>query len=554
MENMLILLAAVFCGCCSVLSFAPVHIKKIKKTILILWCLSATLVASTTVLMITLQVLSKFEYQYVYSHTSRNTALIYKISALWSGQEGSFLLWALILSIIGFFVLLKKGQRASQTFGIYTAISFCIFLMCFITQPFAKMAVVPSDGLGLNDALKDPWMVIHPPLVFISYSAMAVLFSLSVTLSKNFNRAINDRVLTWLRISWVFLGIGILSGSIWAYRALGWGGYWAWDPIENMALVPWLVLCGYLHHKEYNNRSVCIVPFSIACLGVFLARSGVLKSQSAHAYADGNVIISGIIFCIFFTAFLYLTIAKIRNMATNKAKKCFFKNNPRLIIYCVNGYAALIFIGTVAPLILHIETPIAYFTAISIAFVLAYSMLLIAWDLEWLKRRNLLMIIVSTILVIGIMALSGTVKFCWLLLLWICLMPLSLWLVSGFKTKNWKYYLSHIGMVLLIIGAIGSSALGREGFITVNPNSSSIVVVGKEIPIAKLAEKDMLIISLPSMDIVLQYSKIISLSQGGSFIPYETKPLIILFWVGGFAIFFQPCFIFIVPKLKRYLK
>ena len=117
-------------------------------------------------------------YQYVYSHTNLNTELVYKISALWSGQEGSFLLWALILCIMGFFVLRFKGQDQNKVFGIYASITFCIIFMCFISQPFAKLSFMPADGLGLNEALQDPWMVIHPPLVFISYSAMAILFSL----------------------------------------------------------------------------------------------------------------------------------------------------------------------------------------------------------------------------------------------------------------------------------------------------------------------------------------------------------------------------------------
>src|SRR5665647_3873731 len=168
MENILLLLAACICGCCMILSFVPIHSKQVKKIKLILWCLSFTLVASAIALLVTYQILSRFEYQYVYNHTSRDTALIYKITALWSGQEGSFLLWELILYIMGFFVLRFKGKGANQAFGIYAAISFCISLMCFIAQPFAKMAIMTNDGLGLNEALKDPWMVIHLSLIHIS--------------------------------------------------------------------------------------------------------------------------------------------------------------------------------------------------------------------------------------------------------------------------------------------------------------------------------------------------------------------------------------------------
>ena len=551
MGNIFLLLAVCLCSCCVILSFVTVHPGRIRKILLVLWCLSTTLVASTVVLMITFQILSRFEYQYVYNHTSRDTALIYKISSLWSGQEGSFLLWALILGIMGFFVLWIKGEWANRTFRIYATISFCVFLMCFISQPFEKTAIVSADGLGLNEALKDPWMVVHPPLVFISYSAMAVLFSLSATLSKNVINVVSSRILAWLRFSWFSLGIGILSGSIWAYRALGWGGYWAWDPIENAALVPWLVLCGYLHRKEYNNRSVCMVPFSIACFGVFLARSGILKDRSAHAYADGNVIITGIIFCFILGVALFLAFSKIVKTNNVKIKNGFLKHDKRLIIYNINGYAALIFIGTVTPIILNIETPIAYYTAISIAFALIYSVLLLVWDLEWLKKRNILMILVSTILVISIMVISGSVSFWWLLFLWACLMPLSLWLVSGFRTKSWKYYLSHMGVVLLISGAIGSSALGKEAFIIANSGSSNVVVAGMEIPIAELAEKTMLIKTFPTADIVIQCSEIISLPQGDVLIPYVTKPLIMLFWIGCFAIIAHPCIVMISDRFTN---
>lgn len=554
MGNILLLLSACLCGCCVILSFVTAQPGRIRKVLLVLWCLSTTMVASAVALMVTLQILSRFEYQYVYNHTSRDTTLIYKISSLWSGQEGSFLLWALILGIMGFFVLWVKEKCANRTFGIYAAISFCVFLMCFISQPFEKTAIVAADGLGLNAALKDPWMVLHPPMVFISYSAMAVLFSLSATLSKNISNDASSRILFWLRLSWLFLGIGILSGSIWAYRALGWGGYWAWDPIENAALVPWLVLCGYLHRKEYNSRSVCMVPFSIACFGVFLARSGILKDRSAHAYADGNVIITGIIFCFILGVVLFLAFSKIQKMNNVKIRKDFLKYDKELIIYNINGYAALIFIGTVSPIVLNIETPIAYYNVISIVFALIYSVLLLLWDLKRLKKCNILMIAVSTMLVIGIMAVSGSASFWWLLFLWASLMPLSLWLVSGFRTKSWKYYLSHVGVVLLITGAIGSSALGKEAFIMVNPGSSNFVVAGMEIPITELTEKAMLIKTLPTADIVIQCSKIIPLSQGGSLIPYVTKPLIMLFWIGCFAIIAHPCIVIISDRFTTHTK
>jgi cytochrome c-type biogenesis protein CcmF len=507
--------------------------------------MSTAIVIYDVARMISFLFFSRFEYTYVYNHSSNETELIYRISALWSGQEGSFLLWALILTIMGLFMLRMRGKGIDRAFGIYSVISSCILFMCFIVTPFAKAPIFPPDGLGLNEALKDPWMIVHPPLVFISYSAMGILFSLSATLYGNINEEVTERILLWLRISWFFLGVGILSGSIWAYRALGWGGYWSWDPIENAAFVPWLVLCAFLHGKEYQKPYVSIVPFSIACFGVFLARSGILKDQSAHAYADGNIIVTGIIFLIIFGAVLFLSIARIRKSKNRVAKVGFSIYDKRLITYSICIYAVLIFIGTIAPLFSYIKTPVSYYTFISIVFISVYITLILLWDLLSLKSRNISMIAVSTILVSGIIILTRSARFWWLLLLWFCLMPISLWLVSGFKTKCWSYYIAHLGILLLVIGSVGSSALDKEEFALYNQDSSSVIVSGIGIPAESLAEKEVLIKSFPMEDIVIKCSKIVPLSQGSILVPYVKKPLIILFWIGSVLIIAQPVFRFI---------
>ncbi len=542
MENILLLAASCLFAICAILSFIPVYSGHGRTFIRLTWLLSTVIVVYDVGRMVSFLLLSRFEYKYVYSHSDCETELIYKISALWSGQEGSFLLWALILSIMGFFLLQVQGKGARRAFGLYTSIVSCILFMCFIIDPFAKASLISADGLGLNEALKDPWMIVHPPLVFISYSAMALLFSLSATLSGNTSKDVTDRILFWLRISWFFLGAGILSGSIWAYRALGWGGYWAWDPIENAALVPWLMICAYLHAREYRKPSVCIVPFSIACFGVFLARSGVLKDQSVHAYADGNITVTGIISFIILGAVLFLYFSRFRKLDAKRIINSFSMYDQRLITYSLYGYAALIFIGTIIPIVLHIETPVAFYTSISIVFTLVYIILLLLWDLETLKNRNILMIAVSTILLIGIITAIGSIRFWWMLLLWFCMMPLSLWIVSGFKAKSRKYYLAHLGVLLLIIGSIGSSALDKEGFALCNPGSSGVVISGVEIPTASLFEKEMVIRSLPAEDIVIQCTGIVPLSQGGIIVPYVKKPLIILFWIGSFLVIIQPVF------------
>ncbi|MGE4486009.1 MAG: cytochrome c biogenesis protein CcsA [Oscillospiraceae bacterium] len=553
MENGLLLFAAVLSGLCAVLSLIPAHSGRVKTVIRILWAASAAAVVSATVLMIVLQILCKFEYQYVCSHVSRDTELIYRVSALWSGQEGSFLLWALIMGVMGFFVPLAKGKRANKTFGIYSAISLCIYLMCFASGPFKKMDITPFDGLGLTEALKDPWMIIHPPLVFISYSAMAVLFSLSGTISGNNPNASSDRIIFWLRVSWLFLGFGILSGSIWAYRALGWGGYWAWDPIENAALVPWLVLCGYLHCKECNKYQMCIIPFLIACFGTFLARSGILKEQSAHAYSDGNAVVTGMIICYILGTALFLIFKKLRGRVKEKhaaTAPLSDMRDMRKVFYIISGYAALIFAGTIAPLILNIEITTAYYTTASVIFVLTYSGMLLKMEHCRLKKRSIPMAVISTALVIAIMVISGSGKFGWLMLLWVCLMPVSLWVASGFP-RGWEFYLPHFGVTLLIVGAVASSALCGSALAVTAADSDHAVVAGVEIPLSELSEKDVLIKSLPAGDVIIRCSQISDLPRGGLLIPYETKPLIIFFWIGGFAVTASPLTFIISERFKK---
>ena len=551
MENIILLLATILCGSSALLSLFGVS-KRINKLAIILWCLSVLSIVIAIILMISYLISSRFEFQYVYNHSSLGTDLIYRISSLWSGQEGSFLLWALLLGIMGFFVLALKGSGTKKTFGIYSAISFCVFLMCFLTHPFAKTEFIFSDGLGLNSALKDPWMVVHPPLIFISYSAMAILFSLFPSLKNNRESDASSLIVNWLRISWFFLGLGILSGSIWAYRALGWGGYWAWDPIENAALVPWLIICNFLHRKKYNFKTVCVIPFTVACFGVFLARSGILKNRSAHAYTEGNMIITGIITTFIIVVILFFGITSLRRRNIMKTKNGFNKFFFLLTHNSINIYAGLIFLGTIFPIIFNYDTPVTYYAVVSIIFVLIYSSNLLLLDSECLKRKSILMMIVSTLLIIGIIMLFHTTKFWWLLLLWFCSMPISLWLVSGFRPKSCKYYLCHIGVVLLIIGAISSSTLGKKTYIIVNPDISKIIVIeGLKIPITELSKRDILIKSIPTKDLLIQSSQMLSLQQGDIILPYITKPLIMLFWIGGFIIIAQPLILIILGRFNR---
>lgn len=549
MENNILLFATILCGCCGAVSLVG-RTKQMKKLSFILWCFSVLLIVITNTLMISYLILSRFEYLYIYNHSSLDTNLLYKISALWSGQEGSFLLWSLLLGVMGFFVIRMRGKWVLKSFGIYATISFCIFFMSYISNPFAKADITPLDGLGMNIALKNPWMVLHPPTVFVAYSALAILFSLLPALKYyNYSFIVRMLIASWLKISWCFLGIGILSGSIWAYQALGWGGYWAWDPIENAALVPWLILCSFLHLKNRNYKFVCVIPFTSACFGVFLARSGILKNQSVHAYTDGNRIISGILILFLVGVILFLVFSRLQKNKLSKDKKDLKSLKKRMIFYSLNGYATLILLGTIAPILFGFETPILFYNVISIIFVCFYCLMLLLFDLESLKKRNILMIMVSTIIILSYIMIYGYAKLSWLMLLWLCTMPLSLWIVSGFHSHHRNYYFSHLGALLLIIGTISSSGLGKEEYVLISTKEHNFVSIeGENIPFQEISTNDLLIKSYLTQDILIQ-SSAITRTQNNLLIPYTTKPLIILFWIGGFMIISEPCIIALLRKI-----
>ena len=250
----------------------------------------------STLLLIYYQFTCDFQYAYVFNHISTDLKPIYRISALWAGQEGSFLLWAMIAMWIN---LLVRGEHKSYI--VYTTISTIILILAFSSAPFSLMNYIPTEGNGLNKALQDTWMIVHPPLVFIGYSAMGVLFSQSFS-------KINRK---WVIASLLFLGAGIFSGSLWAYRALGWGGYWAWDPIENAALVPFLILIAMVHKKKISHK-LAMIPFILAVFGTFLARSGILQGTSVHSYASSSITLSLLIVLILSVLIFIVVIVKNR--------------------------------------------------------------------------------------------------------------------------------------------------------------------------------------------------------------------------------------------------
>lgn len=546
MENVLMIASAALCGCAG---FTALCMKNQKAALALrrwLWISAATLTLTAVICMLYYLLTDRFEYDYVAQHSAKAQAVLYKISALWAGQEGSFLLWSAVLSLTGLPLLRADDRLSAKVFGAYALISMCLFVMTAVSNPFVRLYMAPADGAGVTQALKNPWMVVHPPLVFVSYSGMAVLAAHAAGFPEQSDMLFR-KTQYWSRFSWVMLGLGIFTGSIWAYNALGWGGYWAWDPIENAALVPWLILCGYLHTRGKCSRARCILPFALACFGTFLTRSGILGDTSMHAYTEGGTAASVIIIAMLLGVAGWLTYIKLRrrNKGSSPAPssaclRSLWAENQRVFAVLTYIFATLILTGTVAPIVTGYSTPMAVYTVFAVAFALVYSVLLLLRDKQTLMHHSFFTMGLSTAIVVGIaFALNATGLYI-LLLLWVCLMPPCLWIISGFKIQGWRYYVNHIGMVLLIIGVICSLGLAQQGIVIIEPNSNGALINGILVPVARVLNEDVTILTSASTDVIAQGGSAMVLPGDAVAVPFITRPLINLFWIGGFLMILSP--------------
>lgn len=240
----------------------------------------------------------QFQYKYIWSYSSVELPLLYKISAFWAGQEGSFLLWLLIHCGSGLF-LLRKGRATALTMFFYFLLQFLLLALLLVKSPFLLLASPEVDGAGLNPLLQDPWMAIHPPLIFLGYAWLAIplCYAVGSLFSKDKTIWVKHAI-PWTLAAEAVLGAGIFIGGYWAYKVLGWGGYWGWDPVENSSLVPWLIGAALLHFLliarmkvgALRGAYVCaIAAFGAVLYGTFLTRSGVLGDFSVHSFSDDGI-------------------------------------------------------------------------------------------------------------------------------------------------------------------------------------------------------------------------------------------------------------------------
>jgi cytochrome c-type biogenesis protein CcmF len=243
-----------------------------------------------------------FSLTYILHHTNRALPTAYKLAALWSGQEGSLLFWALLLTAYGFVLRLRHDVDRRLTAYASVVLAgiqiFFLLLVNFAGNPFGVMDRVAADGNGLNPLLQYPEMVIHPPMLYLGYVGMSVpfAFALAALIMRYPGEKWIHITRRWTMVAWLFLTCGIILGAHWAYSVLGWGGYWAWDPVENASFLPWLTGTAFLHSVMMQEKRgmmkvwnvwLIFTTFLLSILGTFLTRSGVVSS--VHAFAQSSI-------------------------------------------------------------------------------------------------------------------------------------------------------------------------------------------------------------------------------------------------------------------------
>ncbi|MBL8086939.1 MAG: cytochrome c biogenesis protein CcsA [Chthonomonas sp.] len=243
----------------------------------------------------------RFEYEYVYGHSDLANALAYRIAGIWSGQEGSFLLWATCSAIFGLFTVgrtehYRRWYTIVFSFFLGGIASILAFESPFNLNMVGSKPFVPADGLGLAPSLQNYWVIIHPPTIFLGFGSLTCLFALAVAAlcTRDYERWI-PIVRPWAIVATTLVGVGLCMGGFWAYETLGWGGFWMWDPVENVSFVPWCFAAALLHgvlvqatKKKWQMTNLLLgaLPFLVFVYGTFLTRSGLLSDASVHSFAE----------------------------------------------------------------------------------------------------------------------------------------------------------------------------------------------------------------------------------------------------------------------------
>tara|TARA_Y100001970_G_scaffold291060_1_gene426906 strand:+ start:266 stop:2143 length:1878 start_codon:yes stop_codon:yes gene_type:complete len=449
---------------------------------------------------------SDFSNITVYNNSHSTKPLFYKISGTWGNHEGSLLLWLMVLTL-SVFLFGIKSKKFSINFRLITIFfqqliisGFLIFII-FTSNPFISVIPIPIEGLGLNPILQDPALAIHPPILYVGYVGTSIIFSLSLAgvLENNINKEWAAYTKIWILISWIFLTIGILLGSIWAYYELGWGGFWFWDPVENISLMPWFCLTALLHTIiVLEKRSVLqswtiilsIASFTLSISGTFLVRSGILNS--IHTFANDPSRGIFILIYLFLLVSLALFIYFIYFENEKKKEEGIFLINKETSILINNWFMmyflAVVLVGTIYPIFLEvisnekISIGPPFYHKLLIPFLILFIIIMILetklkWiktDLKKIKKNGLISFILLAIFCLILIEYLGSNLIIASILLASAFLLIVLTILDIIKNKIFiSQKISHFGFSLLILSILLNNIYSKE--------ISSNMKVGEEI-------------------------------------------------------------------------
>ena len=438
---------------------------------------------------------SDFSNETVFNHSHTTKPIFYKISGTWGNHEGSLLLWLLVLSLFLLLFLLKSKKQPKKYRILTLLIQQVIILGFFIfslktSNPFNYIFPVPSEGLGLNPILQDPALAIHPPILYLGYVGSSIIFSssLAATSLNYVNKEWAKHIKQWILASWIFLTLGILLGSIWAYYELGWGGFWFWDPVENVSLIPWLALTTLLHcililEKRSILKSWAIIlsiaTFMFSMCGTFLVRSGILNS--VHTFANDPERGLFILIFLFSLIFLSLFIFFVFHKFESKPQNSFFWLSKETSILINNWFMmyflTVVLIGTVYPIFLEVITSEKisvgppFYNKLIMPFLIPFLIIMaIGPKLKWIKsdlknKKNLIFFFIISFILSTLIIHKLNLKFLINTVLLASAFYLFFVTLKDFIKKRLKdlaQNFAHFGFSLLILSILLNNIFSTE--------------------------------------------------------------------------------------------
>ena len=488
-----LLLSVLLCGV-SIKDFNNTN-KQINQNILSLSFLQLALVIVSFLSLIISFINSDFSNETVFNNSHTTKPLFYKISGTWGNHEGSLLLWLLVLTLFIFLFLIqsrkqpKKYRILTLLFQQIIIIGFFLFVL-MTSNPFNYLFPIPNEGLGLNPILQDPALAIHPPILYLGYVGTSIIFSSSLAaVTQNYvTKEWGHHIKKWVLVSWIFLTIGIMLGSIWAYYELGWGGFWFWDPVENVSLMPWLTLTALLHCVVVLERRsaltswvvvLSITTFTLSMCGTFLVRSGILNS--VHTFANDPA--RGIFILIFLFVLIVLSVGIlfIFHKENNKSSNNFFWLSRETSILINNWFMmyflSVVLIGTVYPIFLDvissekISVGPPFYQKLIVPFLIPFLLFMsVGPRLKWIKskieNKNSLIITLTISVILTFFIIKNlTADFLFYTVLISAAFFLFFTTLKELfikKFNNISQTLSHFGFSLLVLSILFNNILSSE--------------------------------------------------------------------------------------------